>query len=242
MKTHYRTVWISDVHLGSAACKAEMLLDFLSSFKCDNLFLVGDIIDGWALKRRISQVPQSHLNVIRKILSKSKNGTQVFYVIGNHDEFIRKFEEHLDLMIGNIKIGNEFEYGLMLITHGDLYDCITKMYGWISVLGDFGYTLLVYVNKAFNFFRLKFGYPYFSLSGMIKSKVKGAVNFINDFEVVVANEAKNRGLKGVVCGHIHTPCIKKIDGITYHNTGDWVDSCSALVEHLDGKIELVHYK
>lgn len=181
--------------------------------------------------------------MIRKILSKSKNGTQVFYVIGNHDEFIRKFDDHLDLMLGNIKIGNEFEYesinsGCLLVTHGDLYDCITKMYGWISVLGDLGYTLLVYVNKTFNFFRLKFGYPYFSLSGMIKSKVKKVVNFINDFETVMVHEAINKNKAGVICGHIHTPTIKEINGIVYYNTGDWVDSCSALVEHLDGKIEI----
>lgn len=246
-KHHYKTVWISDVHLGSDNCKVEMIHSFLSQVKTDTIFLVGDIIDGWAIKRRWNSVPQSHLDVIRILMKKAKKGVQIYYVIGNHDEFIRKFHDFLPFQIGNIRIDNEFVYdslknGKIWVTHGDLYDCITRMHRWVSILGDIGYSLLVSINKWFNIIRSKIGYPYWSVSNFAKQKVKKAIEFITNFEDVVAHECLNKKFDGVVCGHIHTPIIKEKHGVTYFNTGDWVENCTALVEHFDGTMEIIFYE
>lgn len=245
-KHHYRTVWLSDIHLGSDNCKVDMIQSFISEVKADTIILVGDIIDGWAIKRRWNSVPQSHLNVIRTLMTKAKKDTQIYYVVGNHDEFIRKFHDFFPFQFGNIHIDNEFVYdtltnGQIWNVHGDLYDCITRMHKWISVLGDIGYTLLVTINKWFNNIRQRIGYPYWSVSNYAKQKVKRAVEFITNFEDIVSLECSHRGYSGVVCGHIHTPIIKELNGIIYYNTGDWVENCTALVEHLDGTMEIIYY-
>ncbi len=245
MKQKYKSVFISDIHLGTRGCKAEYLDNFLSSVECDNLFLVGDILDFWAMSRGATYFPQSHVDIIRRFLNKARKGTQVKYVIGNHDEMFRKY---LDFLVGsdlgNIKIGDEFVHitadGRKLwITHGDLYDGVVRLHKWISHLGDIGYTLLISLNGYFNKVRKFFKRPYWSLSAFVKHKVKRAVEFINSFEDAVAKQCKKMGYDGVVCGHIHHAEIKDIDGITYYNDGDWVESCTALVEHFDGRMEII---
>lgn len=241
----YRSVWISDTHLGTRGSQASLLEDFLRSVDCDHLYLVGDIIDGWAMSRGRPYFPQRHVNVIRRILKKASLGTSVKYVIGNHDEFLRKYLDFLIHMpIGNIELADEFVHvtadGKKLwIIHGDLYDGVVRIHKWISHLGDMGYSVLLRLNRHFNKIRKWMGFPYWSLSGAIKQKVKGAVNFINDFEKAISTECKKQGYDGVVCGHIHHAEIKDIDGITYYNDGDWVESCTALVEHMDGRLELI---
>lgn len=242
-KAKYRTVWISDIHLGTKGCQAGFLEDFLRSVDCDNLYLVGDIIDGWAMGRGSTFFPQEHVNIIRRFLNKARNGTIVKYVIGNHDEFLRKYQDQFT-QIGNIEIADEFIHvtadGRKLwVIHGDLYDGVTRYHKWISHLGDIGYTLLIQLNKQFNNIRKFFGHPYWSLSAYIKHKVKGAVEFINSFEDAVSKECKKNGYDGVVCGHIHHAEIKDINGITYYNDGDWVESCTALVEDMDGNIQII---
>jgi UDP-2,3-diacylglucosamine pyrophosphatase LpxH len=198
----YRTIWISDVHLGTAGCKAEFLVDFLKRNECETLYLVGDIIDGWKL-RGSWYWPQEHTNVVRKILTKSKRGTKVYYVTGNHDEFLRKFVGYR-LELGNIRVVNE-----MIHTTAD------------------GRRLL--------------GMPYWSLSAFAKDKVKNAVNVVSEFEDAVARECQRRGLDGVVCGHIHHAEIRTLHGITYHNCGDWVESCTALAEDFNGKLSVIRW-
>ena len=242
----YKTIWVSDIHLGTRDCKATYLIDFLKSNNCEKLYLVGDIIDGWKLKSGFYW-PQEHTNVIRRILTKAKRGTEVIYVLGNHDHFLRQWLEY-DMTFGNIRITNEdihiTETGKrFLVTHGDLFDGITRYAVWISKLGDTGYTFLLRVNRYFNKFRNLFGMKYWSLSAFIKHKVKAAVNFITSFETVLAAEVRNRGLDGVICGHIHTPDIKYIDKhILYMNDGDFQESCSALVETKNGDFIIFQYQ
>jgi UDP-2,3-diacylglucosamine pyrophosphatase LpxH len=247
MKNQYRTVWISDIHLGTRGCKAEYLDDFLKTIKCDNLYLVGDIIDGWHLGRGPSYFPQSHVNIVRRILSKSKKGTNIFYVVGNHDEFLRKYHDFFeDHSFGNIKFADEFVYETLhgdklWIIHGDLYDGVTRYHKWVSHLGDIGYNLLIALNRYYNHARKALGYPYWSLSAYIKHRVKSAVEFIGGFERAVAHECIRRDYDGVICGHIHHAEIKDIGGIKYYNDGDWVESCTALVENFDGTIEIIKW-
>jgi UDP-2,3-diacylglucosamine pyrophosphatase LpxH len=244
-KTAYRTVWISDVHLGTHGSKVEYLDDFMSKMECDNLYLVGDIIDGWNMSRSSTYFPQSHVNIIRRFLNKARQGTKVYYVVGNHDEFLRKYTDFItNFDIGNIKIADEFIHTTadgkrLWVTHGDLYDGVTRYHRWISHLGDIGYQLLISLNSTFNKARKILRRPYWSLSAYIKHKVKSAVEFIGSFEDAVAKQCKTMGYDGVVCGHIHHAEIKNINGIVYHNDGDWVESCTALVEHFDGRIEII---
>ncbi len=245
MKTKYQTVWISDIHLGTKGSKVEYLDGFLHSIECENLFLVGDVIDGWHMGRGSTYFPQSHVNILRRFLNKARHGTKVKYIIGNHDEFFRKYVDFIgNVDFGNIEIGDEFIHTTadgrtIWITHGDLYDGVVRLHKWISHLGDIGYNLLIMLNGIFNDVRKIFGFPYWSLSAYIKHKVKRAVEFINSFEDAVAKQCKRMGYDGVVCGHIHHAEIKDIDGITYYNDGDWVESCTALVEHFDGKMEII---
>lgn len=243
-KIHYRTVWISDVHLGTAGCKAEHLVEFLKSHSCDTLYLVGDIIDGWKLKNHFYW-PQEHTNVVRKVLTKAKRGTRVYYVTGNHDEFLRKFVG-FRLELGNIKFVNELVHQTadgrrLLITHGDAFDVITRYHAWIAMAGDSLYEGTMRFNYWFNKGRSLLGMRYWSLSAFAKQHVKTAVNVVSTFEESVARECKRRGLDGVVCGHIHHAEVRDIGGVTYHNCGDWVESCTALAEHLDGRIELIRW-
>lgn len=247
VKQHYRSVWISDIHLGTRGCKSEYLDNFLQSFKTDTLYLVGDIIDGWHLSRGSSYFPQSHIDILRRFLSKARKGTQVKFVVGNHDEFLRNYIDFFEGKdFGNIEIANEFVHTTadgrdLWVIHGDLYDTVTRYHKWVSHLGDISYNVLISVNGVFNYFRAKFGLGYWSLSAYLKHKVKQAVEFINSFEEALANECKKRGHAGVVCGHIHQAEIKDLDGVTYYNDGDWVESCTALVEDFDGNIEIVQW-
>jgi UDP-2,3-diacylglucosamine pyrophosphatase LpxH len=242
-KAKYRSVWISDVHLGTKGCQAVYLEDFLRSFDCDNLFLVGDIIDGWAITRGSRFFPQDHVNIVRRFLNKARNGTIVKYVIGNHDEFLRKYVDQMK-HVGNIEIADEFVHETadgrkLWVIHGDLYDGVVRYHKWLSHFGDIMYGFLLYINKHYNKIRKFLGHDYWSLSSHLKLKVKSAVEFINSFESAIATECKKMQYDGVVCGHIHHAEIKDIDGITYYNDGDWVESCTALVEHEDGKMELI---
>nr|UXE46176.1 UDP-2,3-diacylglucosamine hydrolase [uncultured bacterium] len=240
----YRTIWVSDVHLGTAGSQAAFLTAFLKAHECQRLYLVGDIIDGWRLKSSFYW-PQEHSNVIRQILTKAKRGTKVIYVSGNHDEFLRRFLDQ-PLNLGNIEIVNEAVHKTadgkrLLVLHGDLFDGITRYHRWLALTGDVAYTFTLWANRRFNIYRMRFGMPYWSLSAYAKSKVKKAVSFIYEFEKAVARETKRRGMDGVVCGHIHQSEIRDIDGIRYYNCGDWVESCTALVERHDGRIEIVRW-
>lgn len=240
----FRTVWLSDVHLGTTGCQAERLNAFLSAHPCQTLYLVGDIIDGWRLKSRFHW-PQEHTNVVRKILGQSKHGTQVYWVTGNHDDFLRKFVDY-ELCMGNIHVLNDAVHitadnRRLLVVHGDMFDVVTRYHRWVALLGDIGYRGLLHANRHVNWARARLGYQYWSLSRFAKSRVKSAVNVISDFEQAVAHECRRRGFDGVVCGHIHHAEIRDIRGARYYNCGDWVESCTALLEHHDGSIELVNW-
>jgi UDP-2,3-diacylglucosamine pyrophosphatase LpxH len=238
--SRYRTIWLSDTHLGSRGCRAKDLLAFLAAHECDFLYLVGDIIDFWQLKRT-PLWPQLHSDVIRQVLTKARGGTVVTLIPGNHDEYLRRF---CDLQLGNIMVTREAVHRtadgrLLLIVHGDEFDSITRYHRWVARTGDVGYEALLVMNRWFNGARRACGLPYWSLSAYVKSKVKTAVNFVTAFEESVAREARRRQLQGVVCGHIHRAEMRDVDGILYCNTGDWVESCTALMERGDGTLELI---
>lgn len=242
---NYRTIWVSDIHLGSQACKANEIARFLKNNTAENLYLVGDIIDGWQLKRNFYW-PQEHSNVLRRILTAAKRGTNVIYVAGNHDEFLRRFLE-FNLELGNIKIVNEIVHETadkrkLLVVHGDMFDVVTRYHHWIAFAGDQAYNLLIKANTGFNKVRKRFGMGYYSLADAAKTTVKSALNFINSFEESVAYECRHRQLDGVLCGHIHHATIRDIDGVQYYNCGDWVDSCTAIVEHFDGSMEIIDWR
>jgi len=235
-----RTAWISDIHLGTPGCQAQPLLAFLRDLECETLYLVGDIVDGWQLKRSWYW-PQAHNDVVQKILRKARKGTRVVFVPGNHDGFARRYVE---LSFGGVEVVedclHETADGRVLwVTHGDLFDGIVQHARWLAHVGDAAYTLALELNRWFNRARAHFGLPYWSLSGYLKHKVKRAVSYIDDFETVLAHEARRRGAHGVVCGHIHHAEIRTIDGVLYCNDGDWVESLTALVEHADGRLEIV---
>jgi len=239
---HWRTIWLSDIHLGTPGCKAEFLLDFLKHNESDELYLVGDIVDGWRLKRSWYW-NQSHNDVVQKLLRKARKGTRVVYVPGNHDEMLR---EYLDLHFGGVHVIGEAIHTTadgrrLLVIHGDAFDGIVRYARWLAFLGDHAYSLALWINGWFNRARRALGLPYWSLSAWLKHKVKNAVKYIDDFEVALAGEARRRGLDGVVCGHIHKAEIRDIDGIAYLNDGDWVESCTALVEDWDGTLRILHW-
>jgi len=239
---NHRAIWLSDIHLGTRGCKAEFLLDFLRSNDSDVLYLVGDIIDGWALKRSWYW-DQHHNDVIQKLLRKVRKGTRVYYIPGNHDEFAR---DYVDTLFGGISVKSHAIHEMLdgrrlLVMHGDEFDGIIRYARWLAVLGDMSYRFALSLNHWFNTLRRRLGYPYWSLSAYLKHKVKNAVKYIDDFEAVVAREAASRKLDGVVCGHIHKAEIRNIDGILYCNDGDWVESCTALVETLEGQLEIVRW-
>jgi len=243
MLTKYKSIFISDVHLGTRDSKAESLSQFLRDSSCDTLYLVGDIIDGWRIQQNKWRWKQSHTNVVRKILGYAKKGTRVVFVVGNHDEFLRPLIPY-GIGFGRVEICNQCEHiGIdgkhYLVTHGDLFDGITRLAPWITLLGDKAYDFILRLNTSINWIRNHFGFRYFSLSQFLKLKVKKAVDFIFQFEKNMVSYCKKRGFDGVICGHIHHPEIKVIDGIVYMNDGDWVESCSALVEHLDGRWEII---
>jgi len=237
-----RTVWISDVHLGTPGCQARALLDFLKTVECDTLYLVGDIVDGWQL-RRSWYWPQAHNDVVQKLLRKARKGTRVIFIPGNHDEFARKYLGHA---FGGIEVADEWIHTTadgrrLWITHGDLYDGVIQCARWLALLGDSLYEFTLRLNRHFNSFRARMGLPYWSLSKYLKHKVKRAVSYVSDFEVALAREARKRGVDGLVCGHIHHAEMRTIDGILYCNDGDWVESLTALVEHADGRLDIVDW-
>jgi len=241
---HYRTIFISDTHLGTRGCKADLLCDFLKHNTCDELYLVGDIIDGWRIKRGWYW-PQSHTNVIRRILTAAKRDTRVYYILGNHDEDLRKFVP-FDISFGRIAISNKRTHvgatgKQYLVVHGDQFDAVMQKNKWLMHIGDSLYNTLLSVNSKLNRVRGWLGLDYWSLSQYLKSKTKHALNFIYGFEEHLAMYCRKKGFDGVICGHIHTPAIKRIEGIEYMNDGDWVESCSALVEHHDGTWALVYH-
>ncbi|MEY8878864.1 MAG: UDP-2,3-diacylglucosamine diphosphatase [Leptothrix sp. (in: b-proteobacteria)] len=237
-----RSVFISDIHLGTPGCQADALLDFLRHVHCQHLYLVGDIIDGWQLRRRWYW-PQAHNDVVQKLLRKARKGTHVVFVPGNHDEFARRYLGH---QFGGIEVAEECIHVTadgrrFWVTHGDLFDGVVQCARWLAHLGDRAYEFTLKLNSHLNSLRARMGLPYWSLSRYLKLKVKRAVSFIGDFEAAVAREARKRGADGVVCGHIHHAELRQIDGITYANDGDWVESLTALVERADGTLEIIDW-
>lgn len=240
MKKKYRSVWISDVHLGSRDAQSELFHHFLNTIRCDHLYLVGDIIDVWALKKSFFW-PKQYNEVLHKLLKRSRKGAKVYFIPGNHDEFFREF---IGYSFGDIEIVDDLIHETadgrrFLVTHGDRFDAAVRGHPWMAKLGDWGYRRLVVINRVYNAVRRWFGKPYFSLSGAIKRKVKGAVKFLNNFEKILAAEAHRRNVDGVICGHIHQPAQRTAGDVEYCNTGDWIENCTALVENEDGSLELV---
>jgi UDP-2,3-diacylglucosamine pyrophosphatase LpxH len=238
----YRAIFISDIHLGTRGCKADYLLDFLRNTESDRLYLVGDIIDGWALQKGFYW-HQTHNDVVQKVLRKARKGTNVIYVPGNHDEAGRQF---VGLNFGDIAICSEAVHTLLdgrrlWVVHGDFADGVIQHAKWLATIGDSLYGFILWLNSHFNRARSRLGLNYWSLSQYLKHKVKNAVSFITDFERVLLREARRRGFDGVVCGHIHKPEIRKLDGMLYCNDGDWVESLSALVETHEGELKIIRW-
>ena len=242
--TRVRSIFLSDIHLGTRACQAERLLSFLKQHESEYLFLVGDIVDFWAMGRRGVYWTSAMNTVVQKVLKRARAGVKVIFVPGNHDEALR---DYVDATFGNIRLHRDYEHvgadgRRYLVLHGDEFDVVTKYHKWLAILGDHSYAFLVRLNVLLSALRRRLGIAgYWSLAGYAKRKVKTAVSFIYDFEESVARSVKDRGLDGAICGHIHAAAIREVDGITYVNCGDWVDSCTAIVEHVDGRMELVHW-
>ncbi len=239
----YRTLFLSDLHLGTKGCQAELLLDFLKHNESETLYLVGDIVDGWRLKNGWYW-PQAHNDIVQKILRKARKGARVVYVPGNHDEFAR---DYTGLLFGGVELMDTAVHETadgkkMLVIHGDQFDIVVRNARWLAHFGDWAYETAISLNTIFNRIRRMFGVGYWSFSAWAKLKVKNAVNFIGDFEKTLAAEAARRGVDGVVCGHIHHATIKTIDGVRYLNTGDFVESCTAIAEHFDGSFEILRWQ
>jgi UDP-2,3-diacylglucosamine pyrophosphatase LpxH len=236
----FRSVFISDIHLGTHGCQAEILLDFLKSVSCERLYLVGDIVDGWRMKRGWHW-PQSHNDVVQKLLRHARKGTVVTYIPGNHDEKIRDF---CGVHFGGVVVAREWVHETadgrrFLVLHGDEFDAVVRLAPWLARTGDLAYRAAIRANTLFNRVRRRLGLPYWSLSAFLKIRVKNALQFIDNYETAVAAEARRRGVDGIICGHIHKAEMRQIGGIVYLNDGDWVESCTALVEHFDGRFEIL---
>jgi UDP-2,3-diacylglucosamine pyrophosphatase LpxH len=241
-KRRYRAVWISDIHLGTSGCNAELLTDFLRSIECETLYLVGDIIDGWRLKKGWFW-PDAHNEVLRRILKMAHRGTRVVFIAGNHDEMLR---DYTGLTFGGVELVDEAVHltadgRRLLVVHGDAFDTVVVYARWLALLGDKAYELLLKINTVLNRARRALGLPYWSLSAYLKRKVKNAVQYVGKFEEAVARVARQRGFAGVVCGHIHCAEIRQIGEITYYNDGDWVESCTALAEDATGQIAIIDW-
>jgi UDP-2,3-diacylglucosamine pyrophosphatase LpxH len=240
---HYRTIWISDVHLGTRGSKAEVLLDFLRHNGADTLYLVGDIVDGWRLKRSWYW-PQSHNDVVQTILRLAGKGTKVYYLPGNHDEAAR---EYIGVQFGGVEVVNEAIHVCadgrrFLVMHGDQFDTVVKYARWLARIGDHAYVILLGINTWVNFVRRKLGFTYWSISAYLKHKAKSAVEYIGNYETALADEARRRNVDGVICGHIHTAEMRDMKGVLYCNDGDWVESCTALVENQTGELEIIRWE
>ena len=238
----YRSVWISDIHLGTRGCNAKLLIDFFDHVDCEVMYLVGDIIDGWRLKKRMFWPPE-HNDIVWRILKRARRGCRVIYIPGNHDEMMRPF---VGLDFGGVEIERQVIHTTadgrrLLVLHGDEFDAVMLAHRWLAVLGDTAYTLLLRLNIVVNRVRSLLGLPYLSLSMTAKHRVKNAVQFISRYEEVVAHAARGHHVDGVVCGHIHSAEMREIEGVSYYNDGDWVEGCTALVEHRDGRMEILRW-
>jgi UDP-2,3-diacylglucosamine pyrophosphatase LpxH len=246
MQPKYRTISISDIHLGSRGCKADLLCNFLKHNTAQTILLVGDIIDGWRLQKKWYW-PQEHSNVIRKILTAAKRGATIKYIVGNHDEVLRKWLNFIPA-VGNVEVVNRCNYvGLdgrrYLVVHGDMFDTLMHISSGrvLMHLGDWLYDIIIRLNDVWSAIRARLGLKYWSMSKWIKKNTKQAVGYVLNFETLLADYCKTKGYDGIICGHIHTAEIRDIDGVIYMNDGDWVESCTALVEHWDGRWEIVHW-
>jgi len=242
----FRTIWISDVHLGTKGCNANLLIDFLDHTDSETMYLVGDIIDGWRLKKKVYW-PASHNDIVWRILKRAKRGTRIVYIPGNHDEMVRPFA---GMNFGGVEIARAAFHDTadgrrLMVLHGDEFDTIMLAHRWLAFFGDALYHAAMGLNLWVNAIRRRFGLPYWSLSKAAKHKVKNAVEFISKYEEVVARAAGERGVDGVVCGHIHTADMRDFlhegETVQYYNDGDWVEGCNALVEHFDGRMEILHW-
>ena len=242
----YRTIWISDVHLGTKGCNHELLIDFLDHTDSETMYLVGDIIDGWRLKKKVYWPPE-HSDIVWRILKRAKRGTRIIYIPGNHDEMVRPFS---GMNFGGVEIMRAAFHDTadgrrLMVLHGDEFDTIMLAHRWLAFVGDALYHVMMKLNNWVAAARKRLGLPYWSISKAAKNKVKNAVEFISKYEEVVARAAAERGVDGVVCGHIHTAEFRDFewDGRTveYWNDGDWVEGCNALVEHFDGRMEILHW-
>ncbi len=239
-----RSIFLSDIHLGTRGCQADSLLTFLREYEAEHLFLLGDIIDFWAMNRAIHWTPAQN-TVVQKVLRRARHGEKVVLVPGNHDEALREF---VGTSFGDIEVAAEYVHETadgkrLLLIHGDEFDQVTRHHRWVAVLGDIAYNTLVRINAWISWVRRTLRISgYWSLAGFAKRKVKSAVSFIFDFEDAVIHTVRERGLDGIVCGHIHSATIRTVDDISYINCGDWVDSCTAIVEHPDGHLELIEWR
>ncbi len=238
----YRALFVSDLHLGLGACQAELFLDFFRTVETDKIYMVGDMIDFWRIRRK-PQWQQSHNDVVQKLLRSVRKGTPMIYIPGNHDEALRTY---CGMQFGAIDLVRDAVHETadgrkFLVMHGDEFDIVVKHAKWLAYLGDGAYHIALWANTHFNFVRRKAGLEYWSLSAYLKSRVKQAVNFIGEFEQALVYEAKKRSVDGVICGHIHQVAMKRIDDILYINTGDWVESCTAVGETMDGQFEVIHW-
>lgn len=242
--TKVRSIFLSDIHLGTRGCQADSLIAFLRAYEAEHLFLLGDIVDFWAMSRSTHWTAAQN-TVVQKVLRRARHGEKVMLIPGNHDEVLR---EHIGASFGAIEIAEEYIHETadgrrLLLLHGDEFDQVTRHHRWIAVLGDIGYNLLVRLNSTLSWLRRTLRVPgYWSLAGYAKRRVKRAVSFIFDFEEIVIRAARERGLDGVVCGHIHSASLREADGLVYINCGDWVDSCTAIVEHASGRLELIEWR
>jgi len=241
----YKSIFISDLHLGTKHAKAGVLLDFIKHNESDNLYLVGDIIDGWAMRHKV-RWKQAHSDVIQKMLRAARKGTSLFYITGNHDEFLRAF---LPVLLGdNLSIMNDLEYEAIngeryFVTHGDMFDSMTLGKKWLTLFGDMAYDVILNLNPLINFVRRSFGIKrYWSLSSTLKDNLRNSLHFIEDYENISTHYARKEGYDGVICGHIHKADIKTLGKTKYMNTGDWVESCTALVETMTGEWKIIHWE
>lgn len=237
---HFHALFLSDIHLGTRGCRADLLIDFLKHHDAETIYLIGDIVDGWRLKRGWYW-PQSHNDVVQKLLRKGRKGARIVYVPGNHDEFLRDFlGTHFGVVeVVDHAVHESIDGRRFLVIHGDQFDVVVRHAKWLALLGDGAYTLALAINTVLDSIRRRLGFPYWSLSAWAKLKVKNAVSFIGDFEKALAGEAKRIGVDGVVCGHIHHATIAEHHGVAYMNTGDWVESCTAIAEGHDGTFEVI---
>jgi UDP-2,3-diacylglucosamine pyrophosphatase LpxH len=237
-----RTLFISDVHLGTSGCQAELLLDFLRQYDAETIYVVGDMVDFWRIKRS-PHWPQCHNDVVQKLLRKVRRGTRLIYIPGNHDEDLRPYcgmnFGGIEFKLNDIHVAADGRR--YLIMHGDEFDVVIRYVKWLAFLGDWAYVFALGINVMFNGVRRRFGFPYWSLSSYLKKRVKKAVNFIGSFETTLAAEARRFGAEGVICGHIHHAGMHDIGGVTYMNTGDWVESCTAIVEKHDGTFVIIDW-